>query len=198
MTFSRFFAAALISLVAWQGSAHAQQQAPAQAQATPVRMKVAIINMEAVRRNAAVMKDIRAQVSAHRSAFQKDVQKEEDALRTANEELRRQRTILAPETFAEERRKFEERLVEVQRGVQTRRQALDRAQNDALAEVQNVLGKVIADIATENGLTLILREDQTVLAAKQLNITAHVLQELDKRLATYKLPEPTVTDQGAK
>lgn len=193
----RFLSAALVALALLATDAVAQQ-ASAPEQAGPIRMKIAIINMEAVRRNAAVMKDIRAQVSAYRSSFQKDVQKEEEALRTANEELRRQRTILAPEAFAEERRKFEQRLVEVQRGVQTRRKALDRAQNDALAKVQNALGKVIGDIATEHSLTLILREDQTVLAAKQLNITSVVLKQLDNSLSKLQLPALAPSAQGAQ
>ena len=106
-----------------------------------IRVKMAVIDMNEIRRNAAAVKDIRAQVENLRAAFQTEIKNEEEELRAANQELGRQRAILSSEAFTEERRKFEQRLAGVQRKVQQRKQNLDKALNDAMFEVQKSLNK---------------------------------------------------------
>jgi len=155
-----------------------------------IRVKMAVIDMNAIRQNASAVKDIRSQVEKFRAKFQSEIKKEEDELRTANQELGRQRAILSPEAFTDERRKFEQRLAGVQRNVQQRKQNLDKALNDAMFEVQKSLNKIVVDIAKEHNLTLVLRKEQTVLVATPLNITAVVLQRLDEAVPTIKVSEP--------
>ena len=105
---------------------------PAAAQDKPI--KIAIIDIEAIRLHAAVVKDIRSQIVKFRNVYQATIQKEEEELRAAEQELARKRAILAPEAFSEERRKWEQRLAGVQRMVQARRQDLDKAQGDAMSK----------------------------------------------------------------
>ena len=155
-----------------------------------IRVKIAVIDIQGVQRNAAAVKDIRSQVEAFRVAYQSEIQKEEEALRTAQQELARQRAILAPEAFTEERRKFEKRLADLQRKVQQRKQELNKILNEAMSEVQKALNETIVAVAQEFDFTLVLRKDQTVLVAKPLNITETVLQRLDQRLPTVKVSEP--------
>ena len=155
-----------------------------------IRVKIAVIDMNEVRRNAVAVKDIRVQVEKFRVQFQDEITKEEEELRTSNQELGRQRAILSPEAFADERRKFEQRLAGVQRKVQQRKQNLDKALNDAMFIVQKSLNKIVVDIAKENNLTLVLRKEQTVLVATPLNITGVVLQRLDQAMPTVKVSEP--------
>jgi Skp family chaperone for outer membrane proteins len=155
-----------------------------------IRVKMAVIDINAVRRNAAAVKDIRAQVEVFRAAFQAEIKKEEEELRTANQELGRQRTILSPEAFTEVRRKFEQRLAGVQRKVQKRKQDLDKALNYAMFEVQKSLNKIIVEVAKEHNLTLVLRKEQTVLVANPLNMTDTVLRRLDEELPTVKVSDP--------
>jgi outer membrane protein len=155
-----------------------------------IRVKMAVIDMNEVRRNATAVKEIRAQVEKFRNQFQAEIKKEEEELRTANQELGRQRAILSPEAFADERRKFELRLAGVQRKVQQRKQNLDKALSDAMFVVQKSLNKIVVDIAKEHNLTLILRKEQTVLVATPLNITGTVLKRLNEAVPVIKVSEP--------
>ena len=167
---------------------------PASAQEQPgpqVRVKLGIIDMDAIARHAAVTKDVRAQVTAYRNAIREEIQKEEEELRKARDELARQRVILSSEAFEAERRKFEERLAGIGTIVQSRRQALQRVQEDAMAQVQRTLNEVVTDVAESHELTLILRTNQMVFWAKQLEITHLVLEALDERLPSLKVPEPS-------
>lgn len=177
---------ALGTLFAWVALAGV---APAQ-EPTKIFVKIAVIDMQRIRRTAAVVKDIGIQIKAYRTAFQTDVRKEEKELRTANQELARQRTILAPEAFAAERRKFEEKLAAVQRSVQQRKQELDKVQGGVLQTVREALHGIILNFANENGLTLIFAKKQTILVAKPLEITDEILARLDKKLPQLKVAAP--------
>lgn len=176
----------LVVLVSVTGPAAAQQ--PEADKITLLNM--AVIDTEVIRRNSRAFKDIRAQITKYRNAIQADIQKDEEVLRSANEELVRKRAILAPETFAEERRKFEERLVQVQRTVQKRKRGLERVGVEAVKKVEAVLNKIIDDVAKEQKFGLILRRNQTVLVAKELDITPDVLKRLDTALPSLKVSDP--------
>ena len=179
---------ALVILASLTGPAAAQQ--PDADKDVITLLNMAVIDTEVIRRNSKAFKDIGAQIVKYRKAIQADIQKDEEALRSANEELARKRAILAPETFAEERRRFEERLVQVQRTVQKRKKDLERVAAEAVEKVEAVLNKIINEVAKEQSLGLILRKNQTVLVAKELDITPHVLKRLDTALPSLKVSDP--------
>jgi Skp family chaperone for outer membrane proteins len=179
---------ALAILASLTGPAAAQQ--PETDKDVIALLNLAVIDTEVIRRNSRAFKDIGAQIVKYRKAIQADIQKDEEALRSANEELARKRAILAPETFAEERRQFEERLVQVQRTVQNRKKDLERVGLEAVRKVEAVLNKIITEVAKEQSLGLILRKNQTVLVAKELDITPRVLKRLDTALPSLKVSDP--------
>ncbi len=179
---------ALVILASMTGPAAAQQ--PDADKDVITLLNMAVIDTQVIRRNSMAFKDIGAQIAKYRKAIQADIQKDEEALRSANEELARKRAILAPETFAEERRQFEERLLQVQRTVQKRKKGLERVGFEALKKVEAVLNKIITEVAKEQSLGLILRKNQTVLVAKELDITPHVLKRLDTALPALKVSDP--------
>jgi Skp family chaperone for outer membrane proteins len=163
---------------------------PAAAQDDGGRFKLAVIDVEMIRRNAAAVKDIQSQIGEFRTDFQNDIQKEEEALRKAQQEVARQRAILSPEAFAEERRKFEQNVVEVQRRVQQRKQALGEAQVRAMREVEKAVNEIVAEMVKEHGLSLILKRKDAVFVTPQLEISQVVLERLDKKLPSVKISAP--------
>ncbi|MEE8393430.1 MAG: OmpH family outer membrane protein [Rhodospirillales bacterium] len=155
-----------------------------------ILVKIAVIDIDEIRRNAEAVKDIHSQIGKFRIAFQSEIQKEEEALRSADQELGRQRAILTPEAFAEERRKFERRVIDYQRMGQTLKQQLAIAQNNAMGEVQKVLNEIIGEMAKNNNLTLILNRNQTIIVHSALDMTEIILKRLNERLPKVKVPEP--------
>ena len=141
-------------------------------------------------RDASAFNSIREQIGKYRKVFQAEIQKEEEALRIANQELTRQRTLLSAEAFAEKRGDFEKRVAGVQRLVQQRKQNLDRAQGAAMGKIQKSLQKIVTTFAVEQDISLILRKDQTILASKALLITKVVLDRLNTAMPTIKVAPP--------
>jgi Skp family chaperone for outer membrane proteins len=153
-------------------------------------VKIAVIDINLIIRDALAFKVIREQIGKYRKVFQAEIQKEEEALRNANQELARQRTLLSTEAFAEKRRSFEKRVAQVQRLVQQRKQNLDRSQGAAMEEIQKSLNKIISEVAVELDISLIMRKDQTILANKLLRITKVVLDRLNVAMPTIKVAVP--------
>ena len=149
--------------------------------------KIAVIDINLIIREGLAFNAIRDQISKYRKVFQDEIQKEEEALRNANQELARQRTLLSSEAFVAKREDFEKRVADVQRLVQQRKQNLDRAQGGAMSKIQDSLNRIVSTISKEQGISLILRKDQTILAAKELQITKMVLDRLNSAMPTIKV-----------
>ena len=71
-------------------------------------IKIAVLNLEQIRRKAIVIKGIHKQISNLEKEIKEGVQREEDALRKGNQDLAKKRAILAPEAYTQERKKFEQ------------------------------------------------------------------------------------------
>ncbi|MGB0682815.1 MAG: OmpH family outer membrane protein [Magnetovibrionaceae bacterium] len=163
-----------------------------QAQEEPkgILLRVAIVDMEAISRTASVFKDVRRQLQDLRKEISEEVQKEEAAIREANQELARKRTLMTPDAFAEERRKFEQSVATFQQSILTRRRAVEKVEAETMRKLQGTLIEIITEIANENELTLILSKRNTILVAAGLEITNVVRGALDERLPSLVVQRP--------
>jgi outer membrane protein len=157
------------------------------ADAQSVPTNIAVVDFERVFSTAAAPKSIRDQIEAKRNAYRTEVQKEEADLRKKNQELAQKQALLSPEAFKEERRKFEQKVLEVQKNVQEKNLNLQKAQSEALEKVKVALRKIVLQISQEKGYALVIRREQTVVVADPMDISKLVISELDKQLPTIKV-----------
>lgn len=153
-------------------------------------VRIAVLDIERVRLNAAAVKAIRAKLGTYLDVYRADTQKEEQEIRTAQEELARKRSAVSQEDYAAERKNLEDRLADAQGRVQRRRQALERVNVEAMERVKQALEAIVAEVAAERQLTLIVRKDQAVLASPEIEITDEVLKRLDQRLPSVQISDP--------
>ncbi|HEX9703054.1 MAG TPA: OmpH family outer membrane protein [Rhodospirillales bacterium] len=197
----RLSLAAALGLLLSVGPALSQQAKPAQNKAEQPAKKDKIVEVQipipfatidvlAILRDAAAVKDIRDQINKYGTKYEAEIEKERNEIRDANQELARQRTVLSPEAFAEKRRQFEQRVVDVQRLVQQRQRDLDKSRNDAMSKVNDAYMKIVSTLAAERSLAVILRKDQTAFATPALDVTSNVLTRLDKELPKVTVAEP--------
>ncbi len=97
---------------------------------------------------------------------------------------------MSPEAFAEERQKFEQRVVGVQQMVQNRRRNLEGSQGKAMLQVERSLNENVAKMAATNGYSVVLRRSQVVIVDTALDITSAVLEELNAKLPTVAVEPP--------
>ena len=84
-------------------------------------VRIAVLDIERVRLNAAAVKAIRAKLGTYLDVYRADTQKEEQEIRTAQEELARKRSAVSQEDYAAERKNLEDRLGDAQGRVQLAR-----------------------------------------------------------------------------
>lgn len=197
--FCRITLTALLGLWALTLPALAQQVPPVKGEGkkklqkgkiVEVQIPVAIIDVQVILVDAKAVKNIREQITKFGTQFEEEIEKERNEIRTANQELARQRTILSPEAFAEKRRKFEQRVVKVQRLVQQRQRELDKSRNEAMIVLNKAYTEIVWKIANELNLAVVLRKNQTAYAVPSLDITRKVLTRLDEKLPTVKVSKP--------
>lgn len=162
---------------------------PAQAQDTgPIG--IAVIDTQGIYRDSEAVKGLQERIDAQRSAYQEELRKKEESLRTADQELARQRTILSAEAFAQKRRELEEQVATLQGEVQSRRKGLEKQFNQGMKQVQRVLVEIARDIAEERKVDLVIEKSAIVLVRPELEITSEVLKRLNQKLPKVEVKTP--------
>lgn len=177
--------ALLAVMVTWP-----QSSPDAQGAGSAVTPTIVVLDIGAIRRDAASVKSIRDQIVNFQGSLQGDIQKEQEALSTAQQDLAKKQALLSPEAFAEERQKFEQRVVGVQQMVENRRRNLESSQGKAMLQVERALNEIVANMAAKNGYSVVLRRSQVVIVDTALDITEPVLQELNAKLPTVTVEPP--------
>ncbi len=196
----------LIAVAMLPPSAQAQQSPPARAQQQPAApppalkqaapeqhgmpVRIAVIDLDTIKGNAAAFKDIRRQVQDLRNTFNAERLKETEALRAAQDEVGRQRAILSADAFAEERRKLDLRAQEADRRLQVRDRQIEVVVNDARAVVEKALLQVIEQLLKDNNISLLFTRQAVYALAQPLDATDEVIVALDKRLTSVKVGNP--------
>lgn len=202
--------ACLIALCCGVGGAQAQQPpaqqppaaAPAPAAPTPpTNLAVIVVDVQALLQNSKAAKMVREQIEGKRAEYAKEISHQEEVLRTERDTLQRQQASLSAEQLNTKGREFQAKVNELDRDVQAKRQALERSNADALQKIQEVMVKIITDIAKDRKANLVFQRSELVLFDQGFDVTDQVLQKLDEQMPTltvnFVAPVPAPHDAGA-
>ena len=166
----------------------AVQTAPrAQELAPPV---LAIIDVQKVLRDSTAVSALSRKIEEQKVLHQEELREQERALRDADQELARQRSILSPEAYAKKRGELEQRVATLQREARNRKRGLDKVFTQGMIKVQAELARVAKEIAEERGLDLILSKATVVLVKPKFELTQEVVRRLNDRLPDLPAAEP--------
>ncbi len=177
---SRLLLTAWLVLAAGTGGVHAQSDAGGGPGIEPTR--IVVVDFQAVVRRSAAAQQIQTQIDEFRTAYQNEFGAIEEDLREAETALTAERGAVPEEQFLERRRDFERRVTEAQREAQLRRAALDQALDRAMDSVRGTLLEVIAEIAQEREIAIVLSKQQVILADRALDLTDECLARLNAAL----------------
>lgn len=151
---------------------------------------IAVVDVEGVMRSTTAARSIRKQIEAQRNVYKKEFTARESKLRDEEKALAQQRAILAQEVFKKRVREFKERVAQAQRDVQSRKRQLDQAFSQSLEKVRNALIKVVAQLAEESKVGLVLFKNQIVIAERSLDLSKEALKRVNKQLPDLKVALP--------
>lgn len=156
--------------------------APAMAQTS-----IAVVDLQKIMLEAKVAQSVQTQVQTYRDKFQAEVTKMEEDLRETQKILSSTDTNLSPEELTTRKQEFERNLANTRSVVEKKKRALDEGFNAAMEKLRADIIKVVAEISDEKGYQLVLTRENVVLVEKTIDITADVMDRLDKQAQDIKV-----------
>jgi Skp family chaperone for outer membrane proteins len=157
--------------------------APA-APAVPGSLSVLVVDFQALLQNSKAAKMVRQQMEAKRAEYQKELSHQQDALRQEGDALQRQQATMTPEQLNAKRKELQVKVNEFDRNLEAKRQALERSNADSLQKIQEVMVKIITDIAKDRKANVVFQRSELVLYDPGFDVTDEVLQRLDEQMPT--------------
>jgi len=151
---------------------------------TAQNLTVMVVDVQALLQNSKAAKMVRSQIEQKRGEYTKDISHQEESLRAERDALQRQQASLSPEALNQKGRDFQQKVNDLERNVQGKRQALEKSNGDALQKIQEEMLKIIADIAKQRKANLVFQRTDLVLFDQAFDVTDEVLQKLDEQMPT--------------
>jgi outer membrane protein len=179
--------------------AQAPPVTPTPALATSQNLTVMVVDVQALLQNSKAAKMVRGQIEQKRGEYTKEISHQEEALRSERDALQRQQGTLSPDALNQKGREFQQKVNDLERNVQGKRQALEKSNGEALSKIQEEMVKIIADIAKQRKANLVFQRADLVLFDQSFDVTDEVLQKLDEQMPTLTVnfvapaPPPSAT-----
>ena len=164
------------------GAARAQQTPPAPGAQPP--LTIMVVDVQALLQNSKSAKMVRQQIEQKRAEYAKEISHQEETLRGERDALQRQQASLSADALNQKGREFQQKVNDLDRNVQSKRQSLERSNAEALEKIQEVMLKIITDIAKDRKANLVFQRSELVLFDQNFDVTDEVLQKLDEQLPT--------------
>ena len=156
--------------------------APAVPPATTPNLTVMVVDVQALLQNSKAAKMVRGQIEQKRNEYTKEISHQEETLRAERDALQRQQATLSPDALNQKGRDFQQKVNDLERNVQGKRQALEKSNGEALLKIQEEMLKIIADIAKQRKSNLVFQRADLVLFDQAFDVTDEVLQKLDEQM----------------
>lgn len=183
----------LVACCAIFGVAQAQQTPPAAPApaappaapgAAPAGLSVLVVDVQSLLQNSKSAKMVRQQIEQKRAEYAKEISHQEEILRKERDALQRQQQQLSAEALNQKGREFQQKVNELDKSVQGKRQALEHSNAEALEKIQESMLKIITEIAKKRKANMVFQRSELVLFDQGFDVTDEVLQKLDEQLPT--------------
>jgi outer membrane protein len=173
---------ALVALCGMLAPAQAQQTPPAPA--APPALSILVVDVQSLLQNSKSAKMVRQQIEQKRGEYTKEISHQEEVLRQERDTLQRQQGSLSADALNQKAKDFQQKVNELDRTVQAKRQALEKSNAEALEKIQEAMLKIITGISKERKANLVFQRSELVLFDQGFDVTDEVLQKLDEQLPT--------------
>ena len=155
-------------------------------------VSLAVVDFRGVLSKSEAARNIRSVVDEKRQELRKYFLEVENSLRDEQKDLSKKRSIVTAEAFEKRARKLKEKAQSAQKLAQTSNQKLKKSFDQAMDKVQKELLRIVAEVAEESGVGVVLFRSAIVIAVKKLDISKEVLQRLNKKLPEVKVRFETI------
>ena len=156
-------------------------------------LRVAVIRMDAIQSDAAVLKDLRSQKEKYENELRSELEQEQKILEKEKAEIEKSQDVLSREALQRRVVDYQNRVTKLQRDLTERAQSIEMSYQRALNDLQTKhLDPIIEGIIAKKNLSLVIdgRMARTGAGAENLDITNDVVSALDKKISNVKMETP--------
>ena len=168
-------------------SVYAQENAASEIQDSFKLERIAVVNIDKVLRVAKATERVRALLDEKREEFQNDFATREASLLQIEKDLQSKRTLLSEEAYRAEVAQFQNEVASIQKEIQFKRQAIDKAFQEAQDEIRALAAEIVAEIAGSQKLDVVINKSSAVVFRQDLDITEAVITQLNERTKNARL-----------
>lgn len=168
-------------------SGYAQENAASEIQDSFKLERIAVVNIDKVLRDAKATERVRALLDEKREEFQNDFATREASLLQIEKDLQSKRTLLSEEAYRAEVAQFQNEVASIQKEIQFKRQAIDKAFQEAQDEIRALAAEIVAEIAGSQKLDVVINKSSALVFRQDLDITEAVITQLNERTKNARL-----------
>ncbi|MBL6767941.1 MAG: OmpH family outer membrane protein [Alphaproteobacteria bacterium] len=168
-------------------SVYAQENAASEIQDSFKLERIAVVNIDEVLRDAKATERVRALLDEKREEFQNDFATREASLLQIEKDLQSKRTLLSEEAYRAEVAQFQNEVASIQKEIQFKRQAIDKAFQEAQDEIRALAAEIVAEIAGSQKLDVVINKSSALVFRQDLDITEAVITQLNERTKNARL-----------
>ena len=183
------FFAALLGYLVWGMPAVVAQTATESAPSSKSMdvQRIGLADLNGILRAADANKKVRDLLDTQRQKFQDEFSVVEAELQQTERDLMSKRELLSADEYDKQIKAFQQRVTQLQQDIQRKRQAIDNAYQKAQADIRSEALSIIAEIAREMKLELVLNRDSSLIFLPHLNISDEVLTRLNERTKNARI-----------
>lgn len=152
--------------------------------------KIIVVDTRLIGSNSAVAQDMQRQITQIQNEMASEIEVQNTALRTEQQEIEQQRALLPQEVFEQRNEEFRLKVSQHQQSVQQKQLRLERALIEANEEVQRILKPILQNVLRETGATMMVEKSNVMEQIPGLDVTTRVIEQLDLELPTLNIEVP--------
>ena len=145
--------------------------------------EVAVLDIDKIVKESKAMKYIQNRLSKQQDKYQKLVTKKQQKLEKEQKKLEGKKSVLSKEKFQKEVTIFEGKVDELKEYVDRKQNNLKKASLDAMSKVNEAVKEIVAQIAKENDIDIIIQANEALYFKDNMDISEEVLTKLNKKIS---------------
>jgi Skp family chaperone for outer membrane proteins len=160
---------------------------------TPPAAIVGVLSVADVMRASTAFQAADKEFVARRQKLNEDAQKEQAALRDLGQALANERGKLSAEQIRSREKDLQDRIAESRRVFGERNRIIQEASQYVMAQLDRVVELVTQQVAISRGINLVLNRAQILGVTPEFDMTASVVENVNKVLASVVIPPDGVS-----
>ena len=141
-----------------------------------------VLDVDKIIQESSAVVDIQKKVDTKKIAYESEINKKQSLLESEQKKLEDKKITLSKEAFEKEIKNFEKKVDDLKTYIDRKQNSLKKASIDAMSKVNDKVKTIVSDIAKEKELDVIIPTSQTLYFKDELDITAEVLSQLNKKI----------------